>query len=365
MQADALHRVAALRAWLTQIAVVRDDCHPLGQAARRKLPSATGLSPRNVEWALAHSLELQPTVAQLEALVNAVPTCDTAHVLLSANLFTASLRAIAIAKAAAKRVVVRPSRRDSLFTELLHRAAPDAFELADDLSPQAGDHAWAYGSDETISDLCDAWPEGVILHAHGHGYGLFVAQTPATLSDADFALMALDVAAFDQRGCLSPRVVLVQGDSESATCVAHRLFAALERIEREIPLGRLTDAETEARLRYRTLAQYMGVCLESRAALVSVNADDTHYAVPPSGRVVQVCWTDQIESTLRQHGRDITCIGTTPDGIASLQALLPLARVVPFGWMQRPPLDGPADRRTDPRGVVLPPRSQRAPHTER
>jgi hypothetical protein len=60
-----------------------------------------------------------------------------------------------------------------------------------------------------------------------------------------------------------------------------------------------------------------------------------------------VTTSTQLEELLAPLRRSITCVGH--DSLASLTSALaaisPGARLAPLGRMQRPPLDGPVDRR--------------------
>lgn len=347
--------IESLRSWLERTRVLAEPSHPLGIRARNELAQATRLSQANVEYALSHCLEVTATEKELSQLVEPIPRSPRAHVLLSANVFTAAKRAIAIAIASAPKVFVRPSRRDTLFTELLHEASPETFDLIEQLSPEPGDHVWAYGSDDTMQTLLNSWPTGVVLHAHGTGYGVIAMTVDAqsTVTDEDFDKIALDVAVFEQRGCLSPRVVLVKSDDATTVALAQRLFAALKRVAKRIPIGSLSDQELTENAHYRALWQYLGTCYESDAGRVSVDLDEGPWTVAPGGRSLHVRKVTNLPSTLVEHAREITTLGCQREHQTTLAALLPLARVVPFGKMQQPPLDGPVDRRTDPAGVIL------------
>jgi hypothetical protein len=98
---------------------------------------------------------------------------------------------------------VRASRREPTMAALLAEAAPGLFELTSELAPAPGDHVHAYGSDATLAELARTLPRGVVLHGHGSGFAAAVLERP--FSDDVWDRLALDVALFDQRGCLSPR----------------------------------------------------------------------------------------------------------------------------------------------------------------
>jgi hypothetical protein len=185
---------------------IADPSDPLGRRARERLAVVTGLSSESIELGLSLSLETQPSDDELDLLCASMPSAARVWVLLSANVFVAAHRAIACALAASADVVVRPSRRDPVLAELLHEASGDLFQLAEVLTPEAGDHVHAYGSDETLAELRSGLPSGVSLIGHGSGIGAGLLLTPGLERQAAQGF-ALDVVLFEQRGCLSPRVV--------------------------------------------------------------------------------------------------------------------------------------------------------------
>jgi hypothetical protein len=336
---------------------LRDADSALGRAARAELPASTGLSPQNVGWALEYSLEVDASDSELEQLCTRTPTSERAHVLLSANVFVAALRAIAIGLACAPKVFVRPSRREPVMARLLARAAAGQFELVETLEPAAGDHCWAYGSDSTLVELERAWPKGVALHMHGSGYGV-VALAPSDLRtpgaiEATASLLAIDVAAFDQRGCLSPRVVLVEGDRECAERLSQALALAMTRREREIPIGTLTTTERADLRRFHDTMCVAGQAIAAGSGLVTFETDPLPWIVPPGGRVLHVRAINDMVAELRAHAAAITTLGVCASNAAvcaRLSAALPSARIAHIGHMQCPPLDGPVDLR----GLVKP-----------
>ena len=92
----------------------------------------------------------------------------------------------------------------------------------------AGAQPWrAYGGDATMAALRARIAKAVPLIAHGHGLGLAAigarrAPRPAAARELA-ARLALDVAAYDQRGCLSPHAVLVEsGGAVGSRCLRAR-----------------------------------------------------------------------------------------------------------------------------------------------
>jgi len=349
MTAQGLARV---RHFLDCARVLKDSAHRLRQVALAALPADTGLSPENVAWALDNALEVDASNTELELLCARTPTCERAHVLLSANVFVAALRAIAIGLAAAPRVFVRASRREPLMVDLLAQAAPEQFEVAETLEPTAGDHCWAYGSDSTLAELQRKWPKGILFHGHGSGFGVAVLE-PSDLQstvaiEALAAAVALDTAAFDQRGCLSPRVILVENSPDRTWLLGQALAQALAQREQEIPVGTLTPGERADIRRFHDMMCIAGRALPAGNGLVTMETDPLPWTLPPAGRVLHVRTVADAIADLRPLAHALTTIAVNPtnsDAAARLERAFPSARIASVGRMQQPPLDGPVDLR--------------------
>jgi Acyl-CoA reductase (LuxC) len=342
----ALERVEALVLGARRIA---DAADPLGKRARAELAASSGLSPAGVRLALERCLEIRPSDAELSKLCASVPAAPRAHVLLSANVFVAAHRALALALAASEKVFVRPSRREPLFVQLLNEAAPGLFSIVPELAPAADEHVFAYGSDETLADLRRNLPRGVVLHAHGSGFGVAILDLESGAErDSSCQKLALDVAAFDQRGCLSPRLVFVRGSTADIRATAVLLAEALAQTEAEIPRGELSAAEQADIVRYRDSAGYAATLLP--AGLGFVSSDETlslPLILPPVGRNLHVLALKDAAAQLGPFAAQIAAIGLAArsDLATELERVLPAARRSVLGQMQRPPFDGPVDLR--------------------
>ena len=321
-----------------------------GRALRRRLLETTGLSAPNIELGLTRCLETAPVAEHLQTLLASTPEAPRAHVLLSGNVFVAALRAIAIGLASSAQVSVRASRRDPALAEALQTLAPGLFELRSQLAPEPGDHFWSYGSDATLAELKASLPAGVWFHHHGSGFGAAVIDASALTAEQTRDL-ALDSALFDQRGCLSPRVVCVIGSHEQALNVAQRLAFELAALERELPPGlQGTEQAAEAR-RQRDAAAYAFELFNAGGGWVSFAPE---LVVPPAGRNLHVSTTPDPLRALLPFVQHLTCIGTNADRLAGQLGLtFGGARLVALGEMQRPPLDGPVDRRLGTLGALL------------
>lgn len=338
---DPADRVRALVAAARRLA---DPGDPLGREARALLPESTGLSPENVELGLSEILETQPSEADLRALCASVEAAPRVHVLLAANVFSAPLRAIALGLAQSDEVFVRVSRREPVFARLLQQAS-GAFELTETLAPRAGDHVWAYGTDVTLTELERGLPDGVVLHAHGSGFGVALIDGDPSAAALE---LARDIVPFDQRGCLSPRVAVVTGTRDEARELARALALELARAAQRVPLGRLDDDERAECLRMREALTYAGEVLAAGPGWVALDDASARLLPAPAGRNLVVVPSGSDLEWLSAHAAPVAALGVTSLGGLGVTAsrLFPEARLSPLGQMQRPRLDGPVDRRS-------------------
>jgi hypothetical protein len=344
-----LERLLAVREAAKRIASPDDVA---GRRARLELLATTGLSAEGIELVLGEYLELTAGRAALAQLLRRATPARRAHVLLSANVFSAAYRAIMLALLQSEDVHVRASRREPVLPTLLAELSRGAFTLEDSLSPEPGDHLWAYGTQETLKSVQDSLPSGVHFHGHGPGMGVAVVVQPDRMQDVDLNQaadgLALDTIAFDQRGCLSPRVVLVQGTEDFAADFSGRLARALSTWERAVPRGKLDDSEAADARRYEDTMIYVGGALRAGRGLVALDPVPERALVPPVGRYLHVTRTADPLARLLDWADRITCVGMwgTPLLAGLCEAKLGPRRYVPLGQMQKPPLDGPVDLRT-------------------
>jgi hypothetical protein len=337
---------------------VADAGDPLGAEARSRLPACSGLDPRGVELALAEHLETDPAPSDLDALVARAGSAPACHVVLSANVCVAPLRAIAVAVATSPVVRVRPSRRDPVLAELLARAlgedasfaaAGGDLAIVADIDPPAGDELHAYGADATMAAIRARLPEGVVFRGHGTGLGLAVVGAGADVARAA-ADVARDVVAFDQRGCLSPRVALVEGGAARAEAFARALHAALGAEGAIVPRGLEPEAVLAEIALYRAAVEALGEVHVGEGHVVGVDVAPRALVLPPAARVVHVvaARADEAAALVGAWAPLVAALGADDLGAPlarAIAALAPGARTSALGRMQRPPLDGPVDRR--------------------
>lgn len=332
-----------------------DDVRRLLAAAQRvyerrqelllSLVRTTGLSPEGVLLGF-ESLERDASNAELRSLLESAGEASHVHVILSANVFVGALRALALARAAAPRVTVRPSSRDPVLTQALVAATDEpSLSLTTDREPRAGgaDRIDVYGGTAAIEQVRARAAPGVSIRAHGPGLGVAFVSRSADPAEAARRL-APDVVAFDQRGCLSPRVVIVEGDGARAESFAASLHTSLAEWDERVPRGTLADEErAEARRWHESLA-FAGRVWSGPQHVVGLG---DRLLVPPTGRHVQVVPAADVRSAsvlLAPIAAAVVTVGSDdPEQVR--QVAPPHARIAALGRMQRPPLDGPVDRR--------------------
>ena len=339
---------------------IADPGDPLGRRARKILPASTGLSPEGVELALLHSLEVHPSAEEISRLCGQTAPARRCHVLLSSNVFVAAHRAIALALAGSASVHVRPSRREPTMTMLLHEASRGAFQVVEELVPSPGERVWAYGSDTTLASLREELPSGVVLHAHGTGIGVAVVEPRDDSGDGSRWLervaerLALDVVLFDQRGCLSPRLV-VTSSADLASQFAVLVRGALGSCERKVPRGEVSPEERAQAHRYRDTMLYVSDVMAAGKGWVGVDLVGDRLVIPPVGRLLHVARVVDVVEALGPLSPALTTIGYAgpPELKVRLAESFPHARVTELGRMQQPPFDGPVDRRPVAAGELL------------
>jgi hypothetical protein len=325
---------------------IADPTDPLGNEARRDLASTCGLSPEGVELALTEHLEVAIAPADLAALLDAVEVAPRCHVILAANVCTAALRAIALALAASPIVTIRPSRRDPGLAPILTRELQIA--VAEEITAAPGDALHVYGSDATIAAVRASAAPGVLVHGHGTGLGIAVVSAASDL-DAAARALADDVIPFDQHGCLSPRFALVEGDEARAAAFAAALHEALGDLGARVPRGPLDDATSAAIALYGAAIDAVGERFAGPHHVVGLDPSPRALPLPPAARVVHVVPAHAIDAArlLGPWARFITTVGDSGPGAlrGAALALAPESRRARLGRLQRPPLDGPVDRR--------------------
>ena len=268
--------------------------------------------------------------------------------------------------------LLKPGRGDSvlpvLFASALHEADPElaaalavvywpgGSEVLENVALLGADVVVAYGGDETVAALRARAPVTTRFVAYHHRVSVAVVGVEALgrpHAEASAASLAKAVAIFDQRGCVSPRVVYVEeGGTVSPRAFASLLAQSLAGLDRDLPSGALDRAEASALHQVRGTAELVAAS-ESGAdihhggdAPWTVIFDRGPMALAPSlSRTVQVVpLTDleQLPDLLARMGSHLQTVGTAGLGdreqvLASRLGRAGVSRVVPFSEVPFPP----------------------------
>lgn len=371
---------AARAAWLARaFAALNGDDAELRHQLLAELPGSTGLSAAMVRWALDSTLATLDAAA-LSALHDSAPLPSPrvrlarpgklCVVVLAGNVFTAAARAIALPLLFGVPVVAKTASDDTAFVRALHTALTRAdatlaraftaiaLEPGDDARAQLlfeqADIVSVFGSDNTLNTIRAQLSATVSFIGHGHGLGAaFIdrgaLQDEAAARSAAEAL-ALDVAAYDQRGCMSPLVTWVhEGQPVTGHDFARFVFEALAGLARELPRGPLPIASASAQLSFRGIAALRGTVFEGDGHAVT-HEGKAPLRIAPGHRNLQVLDVSSraaLSEKLAPLGVHLKCLGIAGvDDRDALIASLP-ARVAPrvcaLGTMQKPKLDALQD----------------------
>lgn len=363
-QGPALRMAPARRAEILHRAI---DSVTRDESLRPRLAASAGLSEPMVEWALRTTCE-PASKAMMTALAEA-PTVgmvgdravDLALVVLAGNVFTAAVRAVLTPLLFGVPTVVKASSRDDLLVRALAEALEPPFAEAlailsfpgDDQRMSAlveqADVVHIHGSDETVRAIRTMAPASSLVLPHGHGLGVALVFADGRTFEERHATadrLALDVAAYDGRGCLSPQRIYVLGSPARAIELGDRLHHALGRIEDRLPRGPLPEAVAARQMQWRGVAAATGVLFEGRTHAVAIE-EDAPLPSPPGYRNVSLHTVPDEAAFLdavRPLGAHLKVVGVAGEPVEPIAVALDHApglvpRVCPVGTMQTPPFD--------------------------
>jgi hypothetical protein len=226
----------------------------------------------------------------------------------------------------------------------------------------------ATGSDATIAAVQSQVRPPRRLVLDGHRLSI-AAVAPPTSAERRIDLaerLALDIALWDQLGCLSPIAVFaVDPEPFHAIALGEALAVALANAEKDWPRGSI-DASTahaiaqqraEAELR-RAAGRAVAVHVSDSTAWTVIVEDRPDLRPAPLHRFIRVIPVADPESLLeaiRPLGPHLAAVaiegfGSEATGLASALAKLGASRVCAPGSLQSPPLDW----RHGGRGVLAP-----------
>ena len=115
-----------------------------------------------------------------------------------------------------------------------------------------------YGGELAIGALRGRADPRVRFVEHGPriSFALIDAAGASTTTDRVARDLARATALFDQQGCVSPQLAYVIGSRAQARHIAAATAAALDRVQTELPRGRISPAEAAAIRELRTRAEF-------------------------------------------------------------------------------------------------------------
>lgn len=204
----------------------------------------------------------------------------------------------------------------------------------------------AYGSDETISEIGCRVPQATrfIGYANRVGVALVTRRVLSPKSARELARgAALDVATFDQQGCVSPHTIYAEaGGAVGPLDFARQLGEALEELSQQIPRGAMSPGES-------ALIHQLRAHAEIRGATVFAGARGTEWTVifeegadfeaSPLKRVIRVCSVDDLSEALSAlesvgaHLQTVAVAGEAAEvrSLATRLGAIGATRVVPVG----------------------------------
>ncbi len=205
--------------------------------------------------------------------------------------------------------------------------------------------AWVvFGTDQTIAHFQKQLPAGTVFEPHPHRISIGIVFDN-TCGDS-VPLAAADVARFNQKGCLSPHDIYVEGDAKD---YAARLSQALARYEKIDPRGEITPLESaeiadiRANYRFRSANDPRVALWESEGstAWTVVYERDPWFASSCLNRLVFVKpLPPDLPEALGPALPWVAATGiwpSTPENAERAARLHP-SRICPLGQMQNPPL---------------------------
>lgn len=366
---------AALRAMSVEeraAAIARAARHLRAPSAEllARLAASSGLSQPMTRWALETTFAVFDE-AGLRALARDVNDASAVHasgvaVVLAGNVLTTAARPLLLPLLAGVPAVAKASSRD----DALPHAIARALELADarvgaacavvtfghddverlDALLAPAEHVQVLGGDEAVAAVRARARADQHVIGRGHGLGLGLVTRAVAESVQAAEAFARDVAAYDQRGCLSPHAILVEGSDDAAQAFARQLYEALARLERAMPRGAVPADAAAEQLQWRGVAAARGVLHAGEAFAVSCE-HGASLRPSPGYRNVSVCSLASLAALPERaapFARHLKALGVagladpaSPAGLGGLAGLAPYT--CEAGAMQTPPLAAPLD----------------------
>jgi hypothetical protein len=367
-----------------------------GSACRReleaKLPAAAGFTPESVRAGLAIGFEpwtgdafVQLVAQELASIPNARGHARTS-VVLAGSIPMPSVLSILLPLALRSPVLCKPASRDIVTANLVADSirAVDPL-LADCVAIVPFDKedteaavvffsapcVVATGSSETIEEVeAQLSPDQARL-LYGHRVSIGVVELDgleAEALDATADKLAIDVALWNQLGCLSPTTFYLVGRDEKAPdAFAESLSRALAKREQEWPRGPITIEAGAMIAQERSDAEMRAAMGEGTRVLASegtrwtvVLESDVALRPAPLHRFIRVTRVDDLSALMQAitplasvlAGVALSGFESNRDDLTRDLMKLGASRVCAPGQLQAPPIDWPRDNQPLLRNMV-------------
>lgn len=208
----------------------------------------------------------------------------------------------------------------------------------------------AYGTNASVDAIRvrSRFPTRFVGYGHRVSFGVVGPAAPHDKGNALQSLVediALDVAAYDQRGCMSPNCVFVSRDAPwSARALAESLAKhGLSSVARRLPRGAVPLETAAALMQQRGVHEFTGEVFEGASGLVFLHTSTTFPSTVGARTIHIVPYSDlnEIEHALRGlHGAISTvglwCNDSDRDAVTERLTRMGARRICRLGRMQRP-----------------------------
>lgn len=369
-----------------------DPVDPLRRTAEEALPAVTGYSApmiRRILDAMIPEWRTEPLLRLLRAdlgdprvldefrprhgapgQVRAFGPALTTHV-FSGNVpgvaVTSMIRSLLVKSATLGKAAAGEPLLPALFARGLAEVDPELGECLavtywrggsselEEVALGEADAVVVYGGTEAVESVRARTPSAARFLGYGHRLSFGVVAREALSAEADTAARAaLEVATFDQQGCVSPHLFYVEEGGEiSPSDFARALAVEMERVERELPRGSLSPGESSSIRQLRGEVEFAEIAGSGARLFASAQGTtwtviydpDPTFSASCLNRVVRVkpvADLSEVPALAEPVGAFLQTVGVAAsadrlrrlaEGIGRLGA----SRVAPLGSMAWPP----------------------------
>lgn len=337
-----------------------DRHDPFRIEAEERLPEATGFSGPMIRRALDETFGPLDAPA-LTRLAGVAPGPRATLVVAAGAIPDPVVRSVYRSLLGRSAVLVKASAADPVLPELLARSLADldpslgrlvagaywtGGAAGEEEIYAAAERIVAYGSDEALREITRRVPSGCPFVAFGHRVSVALVGSEAlarTEAVADLGRrLALDVALYDGRGCLSPQAVWVEdGGRGLAEGLAAAIAHHLGRLTISLPRGRVSALEGSRIVEERARSEMAGwpVWSGPGTSWTVVVDREPGFRPSPPGRFLRILPIDDPATALPSiQGLPLQAVASAPLELGERLGLRGV-RICPPGTLQTPPVE--------------------------